>query len=299
LRQGDPPEFRANAQKVAGAVKLHHLTIADVPVAYADEGRGPPVLLAHCSSGNHRMWKNLIATLAPRHRVLAPDLIGYGQSGRWPQGRAYQVGADVRLLLALADRADGPVYIAGHSYGAAMALEAARLLGADRVRGLTLIEPVCFHLLEAGGYTAEHATVLDVAHRTIAAVAAGDRRAASAAYMGFWLGRFRWWLAPKKLKASVIDTVDKVAMEFAAIESQQTGDLSPYRAMKMPTLLLYGDKTRAAAKAAVRLLSDTLPLARSASIAGAGHMSPFTHRDQVNALIVEHIREVENAKVPA
>jgi pimeloyl-ACP methyl ester carboxylesterase len=278
-----------------GGQKVHQLTVANVPVVYADEGSGPPVLLAHCSSGNHRMWKTLIRDLAPRRRVLAPDLIGYGQSGRWPEGRPYEPDADVQLIRRLANLAGEPVHMVGHSYGAAMALEAARMLGPDKVRGMTLIEPVSFHLLGAGGYEAELQTVREVARRTNAAIAAGDRRAASAAYMGFWLGRFRWWLAPKKLKAPVMETVDKVAMEFAAIDQQSTGDLTPYRAIRAPTLLLYGEKTRAPAKAVVRLLSETLPLARSAAIPGAGHMSPFTHREKVNALIVKHIREVEDA----
>jgi pimeloyl-ACP methyl ester carboxylesterase len=125
-------------------------------------------------------------------RVLAPDLIGYGQSGRWPEGRVYEADADIRVIMELAGRAGGPVHLVGHSYGAAMALEAARLLGSGRVRGMTLIEPVAFHLLLAGGYPKEHETVKEVARRTVAGVTAGDRRAASAAFMGFWLGRLRW-----------------------------------------------------------------------------------------------------------
>jgi pimeloyl-ACP methyl ester carboxylesterase len=91
-------------------------------------------------------------------RVLAPDLIGYGQSGRWPEGRVYEADADIRVIMELAGRAGGPVHLVGHSYGAAMALEAARLLGSGRVRGMTLIEPVAFHLLLAGGYAKEHET---------------------------------------------------------------------------------------------------------------------------------------------
>jgi pimeloyl-ACP methyl ester carboxylesterase len=165
------------------------------------------------------MWSALMRELAGTHRVLAPDLIGYGRSGRWPQGRAWEADADVRVMAAMVERAEAPVHIVGHSYGAAMALEAARVLG-EGVRGLTLIEPVAFHLLKAGGAEAELKVVADVARRTNAAVAAGDRRGAAAAYMGFWLGRLRWWLAPKKLKSPVIETVNKVAMEFAAIEGQ-------------------------------------------------------------------------------
>lgn len=191
------------------------------------------------------------------------------------------------------------MHLVGHSYGAAMALEAARMLGAGLVRGMTLIEPVSFHLLRGGGCPAEADVVQDVGRRTNAAMAAGDRRGAAAAYMGFWLGRLRWWLAPGKLKAPVIETVDKVAMEFAALESQAMDDLSPYRALRVPALLVHGAKTRRPAKAVVEILQRELPDARTLILKGAGHMSPFTQRDAVNALILEHIREVEQAAAPA
>lgn len=279
--------------------KLERLDVAGLSAAYLDTGSGFPVLLAHCSSGNHRMWNGLIKEISGSHRVLAPDLIGYGQSARWPEGRPYEADADARLLAAVARRAGGPLHLVGHSYGAAMALEAARMLGPNLVRGMTLIEPVSFHLLRAGGCPAEAATVEDVSRRTNAAVAAGDRRGASMAYMGFWLGRLRWWLSPKKLKTPVMETVDKVAMEFAAIESQTVSDLSPYRALRAPTLLVYGAKTRAPAKAVVRILTRELPNARAVAIKGAGHMSPFTHRDELNALIIDHIREAEQASATA
>jgi lipase len=276
-----------------GAI-VETLEIAGIPVAYLDVGSGPPVVLAHCSSASHRMWMPLIAKLSETHRVLAPDLIGYGRSGLWPQARPYEADADARVLAGVARKAGGPVHFVGHSYGAAMALEAARMLGGG-VSGMTLIEPVSFHLLKAGGHEAAYREVEAVARGTVDAMAEGDRKRASAVYMGFWLGRLRWWLAPKKLKEPVMETVDKVALEFAAIESQVTDDLSPYRQLRVPTLLLYGAKTRRPAKAVVAVLEKTLPHARSMSIAGAGHMSPLTHRDAVNALVLDHIHQFERA----
>ena len=65
--------------------------------------------------------------------------------------------------------------------------------------------------------------------------------------------------------------------------------------LRVPTLLLYGAKTRLPAKVVVEVLDETLPLSRAAAIPGAGHMSPFTHRDAVNAVIAEHIEEVDRA----
>lgn len=268
--------------------------IAGLPIAYADEGHGPPILLAHCSSGSHKMWSGLMRELVHGHRVLAPDLIGYGQSARWPEGRPYEPDADPQLLAALMAEANEPVHLVGHSYGAAMALEAARA-APERVKALTLIEPVSFHLLRAGGAEAEARIVEGVVERVTAAMRKGDRQAAASAYMGFWIGRLRWWFAPRKLRRSVIETVEKVAMEFDAIEHKTVGSLDPYRIVSAPTLILVGEKTRAPAKAVATILEETLPTARVEAIAGAGHMSPFTHRDEVNRRILAHVREVEAA----
>ena len=49
-----------------------------VEVAYLDQGKGPLVIIAHCSSASHKEWLPLIGELAPDWRVLAPNFIGYG-----------------------------------------------------------------------------------------------------------------------------------------------------------------------------------------------------------------------------
>lgn len=269
---------------------MKRFQLASMHIAYAEAGSGPPVILAHCSSASHKMWNALIDELSPTHRVLAPDLIGYGETDRWPSATPYDPNADVQVLAALAERAGQPVHLVGHSYGGAMALEAARLMP-GRVSGMTLIEPVSFHFLKAGGAEAELRIVRDFAARTTAAVRAGDMPAAADAYMGFWLGRLRWWFAPRKLKRSVVETVDKVALEIEGLEQRMADDLAVYRAIRVPTLLIVGDKTRSPAKAVARLLCETLPDAHLVTLHGAGHMSPFTHRDRVNRLIAGHIRQ--------
>jgi pimeloyl-ACP methyl ester carboxylesterase len=49
-------------------------------LATVDQGSGPPVLLVHGFPLDHSMWNAQIAALAARHRVIAPDLRGFGQS---------------------------------------------------------------------------------------------------------------------------------------------------------------------------------------------------------------------------
>ncbi len=63
-----------------------------------------------------------------------------------------------------------------------------------------------------------------------------------------------------------------------------------YGGLDLPTLMLCGTQTRGPVGAVTRLLAETIPGARLETIAGAGHMSPVTHAEQVNAAIAAHLR---------
>jgi pimeloyl-ACP methyl ester carboxylesterase len=126
--------------------RLETLTVDGRAFAYQDVGAGPTVILAHGSGASHREWAPVIAALRDRYRVLTPNLLGYGRSEVWPGNARFHPWSDLGALIALALRANEPVHLVGHSYGGALALEAARTLG-TRVCSLTLIEPVAFHLL--------------------------------------------------------------------------------------------------------------------------------------------------------
>src|SRR5262249_21381273 len=138
------------ARRFGGQTGMKQLAVDGVEIAYLDEGKGPIVIAGHCSSASHKEWLPLIKELKSDWRVLAPDFIGYGQSQPWPATTPFSTEADVAVLLAVAKKARGPLHLLGHSYGAALALEAARTLG-SRVKSLTLIEPVSFHLLRLEG----------------------------------------------------------------------------------------------------------------------------------------------------
>jgi len=271
---------------MGGQAGMKQLAVDGVAIAYLDEGKGPVVIAGHCSSASHKEWLPLIETLKSDWRVLAPDFIGYGQSQPWPATEPFSTEADVAVLLAVAKKVKGPLHLVGHSYGAALALEAARKLGA-RVKSLTLIEPVSFHLLRLEGRP-EWAEVETLGRAVLGAVAKGDDREAAKAFMTYWLGRTRWWLSPERFKAAIAATIPKVALEFSfVIDPKAT--LRDYAAITAPVLLIAGSKTRAPARAVTDLLADALPNARLTILQSAGHMSPFTHPAELNRLIVENL----------
>lgn len=100
---------------------------------------GPLLVLLHGYTGSKENWLPLMPYLGGRHRVIAPDLPGWGDSSR-------RIGADYgyaaqaeRLARWLAQVAPGPVDLVGHSMGGGIAaVLAARHPG--QVRRLVLMD---------------------------------------------------------------------------------------------------------------------------------------------------------------
>jgi pimeloyl-ACP methyl ester carboxylesterase len=105
-------------------------------IFYAERGAGPPLVCVHGAGGSHRHWGGLLAALAPHARVLAVDLPGHGRST--PAG-AISIPAYAEALGAFVDALglERPL-LAGHSMGAAVALELA-VARPGRVGGLALV----------------------------------------------------------------------------------------------------------------------------------------------------------------
>ena len=167
------------------------LQLARMRARYIDKGTGPTVLLVHCSSANHREWSFLIDELAVRYRVVAPDLLGYGDSSPWPETAGPVVDNDLDLLLNLIDTIGAPVHIIAHSYGAAACLEAARIesaIGDGVIASLCLVEPVAFHLLDTDQNPSEWRAISRVARRCIDGVSAGSPEAGGQCLYGILAG---------------------------------------------------------------------------------------------------------------
>jgi pimeloyl-ACP methyl ester carboxylesterase len=91
-------------------------------VAYRDEGAGEVLLLIHGVGGSSNSWSGVIQLLAKKYRVIAPDLLGHGESDK-PRGD-YSVGAFAVLLRDLLEALDiSQVTVIGHSLGGGIAMQ--------------------------------------------------------------------------------------------------------------------------------------------------------------------------------
>lgn len=113
--------------------------VLDSFINYTDTGAGPvPVVFLHGNPTSSHLWRNVIPHVAAQTRVLAPDLIGMGASGK--PDSDYRLADQARYLDAWFDALGlDQVVIVGHDWGGTLGMHwAAR--HPDRIRGIALIE---------------------------------------------------------------------------------------------------------------------------------------------------------------
>ncbi|HEX8068250.1 MAG TPA: alpha/beta fold hydrolase [Thermoleophilaceae bacterium] len=106
-------------------------------VSYRQAGWGPVVVLIHGITGSSDTWADVIEPLSESYTVVAPDLLGHGESAKPPGD--YSLGAyasGIRDLLAALghDRAT----VVGHSLGGGIAMQMAYQFP-ERVERLVLV----------------------------------------------------------------------------------------------------------------------------------------------------------------
>ncbi len=240
-----------------------------------------PLLFIHGWGGRGRVFRHQIRHFSARRRCLAPDLPGHGLSAKPQIDYAIPVLAETlaALLEVLAVRRVIPV---GHSMGALVALELARLLGPARVPALALIEPAPLlppenvarglekteRLLREEGWRAAMRRLLDSAF-LLPGEPDGEVRAEAEAGMR---------------------AVSPFAAEACWEAMRQYGGEEALAALAQPVAVILGARPQVdigrwrAASSAPLLIGQTL---------GAGHFNLMTVPAQVNAMLSTFLERVD------
>jgi pimeloyl-ACP methyl ester carboxylesterase len=145
---------------MSARIELQRIPVNGVGLNVATAGDGPTVVLLHGFPHTWEVWRKVIDGLAGRHRVIAPDLRGFGASGHGETGHTgagYDAGSLAEDVVALLDAlGEGSAAVVGIDAGVAPAFLAA-MRRPDRVSRLVLMEALLGRLPGADGFLADGA----------------------------------------------------------------------------------------------------------------------------------------------
>ncbi|WP_404382354.1 alpha/beta hydrolase [Knoellia locipacati] len=242
-------------------------------------GDGTPVVLLHAGVADRRMWAPVVPELAAAHRVVAPDLRGFGDS---PQpGEVYADADDVvHLLDALGiERAA----VVGASFGGRVALEVATR-HPHRVSALVLLCPA------HRGLDVTDPVVQAFGEREDELLEAGDVDGAVALNVDLWVG-------PEATQ----EARDAVAvMQGRAFEVQLAADeqdpppqaerveVDP-SAISAPTVVVSGAHDVRHQHDIATLLAREVPGAELVELDWAGHLPSIERPAEMAALLLARL----------
>jgi len=129
-----------SGMKEHGRLRFRTVATRDHRISLLEAGTGPPVVAIHGLGATKASFLPTVAALAPRFRVIAIDLPGFGDSDK-PVGARYDARYFATAVVQLLDGLDlDRAQVIGNSLGGRVALELG-LRAPDRVDRLALLAP--------------------------------------------------------------------------------------------------------------------------------------------------------------
>jgi pimeloyl-ACP methyl ester carboxylesterase len=249
---------------------MRRLRVGDRILRVRDEGEGkkPPVVLVHGAGASSVIWMSEVRRLAPRRRVVAPDLPGHGQSDRWhpPEEVSIAMYRDAVGTVCAKLEIERAVLV-GHSMGGLVALACAAAWP-ERVAGLVLVG--------SGARLKVAPAVYEVLRRDFA-------------HAGDWLAQVAWSPStPQEIVerwAGLCLTADQEITEadFRAVERFDGRELCSR--VRAPTLLVVGADDLLTPPKLSEAAATLVAGARVAVLPRAGHMVMLEQPDGFQAAL--------------
>jgi pimeloyl-ACP methyl ester carboxylesterase len=254
-------------------------------VGYEERGGGAPVVLLHPFPFTRNVWGGLADTLAARHRVLAVDARGFGESPLRGGYTLADLADDVAALLD--ERGVDRATLLGMSMGGYTALAfAAR--HRERLEALILADT------RAAADSPEARAGRGKAIETI-------QRDGAEAYLNGSLARLFSANAPPAILAQARARAEKrPASLIAGIEAlrdrpDRSGELD---AIRCPTLVVCGDGDQVTPPAEMQLLAKAIPNATFQLITGTGHIAHLEAPDAFERVVADFLETAGPGATP-
>lgn len=124
----------------------HFANVNGRSIAYLEAGSGDPIVLLHGNPTSSFLWRNIIPELERCGRVIAPDLIGQGDSEKLPasdgaERYSFEVAFEYLDGLLHEIGADNNVTLVIHDWGSGLGFHWARLYP-ESVKGIAYMEAI-------------------------------------------------------------------------------------------------------------------------------------------------------------
>lgn len=283
---------------------MRQMTANGVPMACVDLGQGPAILLVHGFPLDHSMWDRQVDSLAAGHRVIAPDLRGFGKNP--PTGAAPD---SIQPHSVIGDRSKDPVHDME-----LFADDLNALLDALEVR-----EPVVFCGLSMGGYIGWQ-FVRKYRRRLRGLICCDTRAVADApamiatrmAIIEHVQVHGTAWLANESLpklfgpRCATEQPETLAKMREVVLHNSPAGICAALRGMAarpdctsllatidLPTLVLVGEHDSISTPGEMLAIADAIADAKCVVIENAGHMAPLEQPEQANAALLDFLARIE------
>ena len=285
-------------------MKPRAITLDGDRVVYRTAGKGPVLLLVHGLAGSAETWKHVMPALAKRFSVLAPDLLGQGQSDK-PRGE-YSLGAHANTLRDLMDTLGHQrATVVGQSLGGGVAMQFAYQFP-ERCERLVLVD--------SGGLGREVTFYLRLlavpGFESVFPFFCTPRLRDAGNLVATWLGRAGVRSTPASQEvwrsyASLADEENRSAffrslhdvIDFNGQAVSALGRL--YRAARLPTLIVWGAQDPLLPVSHAVAAHKAIPGSRLEIFDGVGHYPHCEAPERFVALLVDFIASTKPARLPA
>lgn len=265
------------------------VVVDGVRTHYLEAGEGPPVVLLHSGEFGgcaEFSWEYLLPVLATRHRVIAPDWLGFGETDKlhdFIDKRERMLAHLVRFLEVMAiDSAD----FVGNSMGATYLVRAA----AENPGRLPLARMV---VISGGGH------VPDNEHRRVMLDYDCTREAMVALLQAMFVDPV-WWSDPDYVARRHAATLAPGAWEAVAATRLRPPtaqvrsefgqpDATPYERIEVETLLVAGAQDKLRLPGYAQELAGRIPRSQLAIVSDAGHCPNIETAAEVAPLISDFL----------
>lgn len=256
------------------------LSIGDSQFHVIDHGQGPPLLLVHGFPLNQSMWKFQISKFAKTHRVICPDLAGFGLSQcDQPRATLQNHAEDLSHLLDALNVQERVIFC-GLSMGGYIGWEFWKHYP-EKISGIVACNT------RAANDSPEVARARLISAKSI--FKTGTQVLAQQMAPRLIYGK------PQELKTSIQSALEQM-IESASPESVAAGqvamstrhDATSWLPMiDCPTLFVGGQYDQITTAQEMSNNAELIPNAQFVEIQGAGHLTPLEQPESFNTRVLE------------